>query len=77
MIVTCTKPGMIEWEEVRTRRNILCDQFNRYCHLNLSVILLTKDEYFEENPLLNRILNRPLVEIYGKSMETPNNKSLG
>lgn len=74
MIVTCTKPGMVEWEKVRTERDVLCELFNNKWQLNLSVILLTKDEYFEKNPFLNRILNRPIIEIYGRSMKTPNNK---
>lgn len=73
-MVTCTKPGMIEWEKVRTERDLLCDLFNDKWQLNLSVILLTKDEYFEKIPFLNRILNRPLIEIYGRDMVTPNNK---
>jgi predicted nucleotidyltransferase len=73
MIITHANPTDPVWAEVRSKRDILCNRFYAKWNLELSVILLTVDEYKEKNPFLKRILNRPFVNILGDSIKTQNN----
>ena len=72
LIVTSLSPQIKEWDGVRKKKDGLCKLFSKEFDLNLSAILLTKDEYLEDIPFLKRILRRPHIEIYGQSIETPN-----
>ncbi len=73
MVLTSSSPQTKEWNSVRKQIDRLCKLFNAEFDLNLSAILLTIDEYTEKIPFLKRILSRPLIELYGHGIETPNN----
>ena len=73
MIVTSLSPHSEEWNSARRIKDSLCRSFDTEFDLPLSAIMLTVDEYIEEIPFLIRILNRPLIDICGHDIETPNN----
>lgn len=72
LIVTELNPYDKEWNALRKNRDRLCEMFARQFNFPLSVMLVTKEEYLEVNPLFSRILSRPLIIIYGEHMNTPN-----
>jgi len=73
LIVTELNPCKKEWNTLRKKRDNICEMFAQKFNLSLSVILVTKDEYLEVNPLFSRILSKPIIVIYGEVINTPNN----
>lgn len=73
LIVTKLNPHNSEWNILRKNRDKLCEMFAKKFNFKLSVILVTKEEYLEINPLFSRILTKPIIFIHGKNINTPNN----
>jgi len=74
LIVTKLNPHASEWNTLRKNRDKLCKIFAKKFNFQLSVILVTKEEYLEVNPLFSRILSRPIIFVYGENINTPNNQ---
>lgn len=64
MICCNSAPGLSSWNSLVSRNNYNRVKFEEEFGLPLSVIILTKDEYREDIPVLNRIKCGPKLYIY-------------